>query len=210
MRLAISIALFALRAVCLAQTWEAGGTAGAGFAPGITASNAAGHATTGFANSPAFGAYISQEFGKRFAGEIRYTFRTGDLRLSSGSTKVVFGGQSHLIHYDLLMYGKRVRSEARPFAVVGAGARIARGIGPETVYQPLWQYAFLTKTRQAQPLVSLGAGAKWKLSPKLVLRAEVRYCLSPFPRQVIEPAGETKIGGWLHEIVPFIGIGVAF
>jgi hypothetical protein len=210
MRLAIFIVLFATAAACLAQSWEAGGTAGAGFAPGVAASNSAGHATTGFTNSPAFGAYVGQDLSQRLGGEIRYTFRTGDLRLSSGSTKVLFGGQSHLIHYDLLVYGKPVRSKARPFVAVGGGARLFRGTGPETVYQPLWQYAFLTKTRQAQPLVSLGGGFKWRLSGKLVLRAEVRDYLSPFPKQVIEPAGETKIGGWLHDIVPLVGIGVAF
>ena len=210
MRLAISIALIAMTAVCLAQTWEAGGAAGAGLAPGVTASYAAGHATAGFADSPAFGVYLSQDLYKRLGGEIRYTFRTGGLRLSSGSTKIAFGGQSHLIHYDVLMYGKPAGSRLRPFLAVGAGARISRGAGPETVYQPLWQYALLTKVSQAQPVVSLGGGVKWKLSGKLVLRAEVRDYLSPFPGQVIEPAPGAKIGGWLNDIVPMVGIGWAF
>ena len=210
MRLAILIVLSTMTAVCLAQSWEAGGAAGAGLAPGVTASNAAGHAITGFTDSPAFGVYIGQDISKRLGGEIRYTLRTGDLRLSSGSTKAVFGGQSHLVHYDLLMYGRPPRSKARPFVSVGGGARISRGTGPEVVYQPLWQYALLTKTRQAQAVVSLGGGVKWRLSRALVLRVEVRDYLSPFPKQVIEPAGSTKIGGWLHDIVPLVGFGVAF
>lgn len=210
MRLAIWIVFVAMTAVCLAQSWEAGGAAGAGLAPGVSASNALGHAATGFSDSPAFGFYVGQDLYKRLGGEIRYTFRTGDLRLSSGSAKAVFGGQSHLIHYDLLIYGKPEGVKVRPFMIVGGGARISRGTGPETVYQPLWQYALLTKTHQAQPVASLGGGLKWKLSGRLVLRAEVRDYLSPFPRQVIEPAGETRIGGWLHDIVPLVGIGVAF
>ena len=197
-------------AACLAQTWEAGGAAGAGFAPGLAASNAAGHATTGLANGPAFGAYVGQNMYKRLGGEIRYTFRSGGLHLSAGGTKVAFGGQSHLIEYDVLFYGAPPGSERRPFLVVGAGARITRGTGPEVLYQPLWEYALLTKTRQAQPVVCLGGGFKWKLSERLLLRAEVRDYLSPSPRQVIEPVGETKIRGWLNDIVPLAGISYAF
>ncbi len=210
MRLAICVALYAATAVCLAQTWEAGGAAGTGLAPGLTASNAAGHATTGFTNSPAFGVYLGQDLHKRLGGEIRYTFRTGDLSLSAGGTKVVFGGQSHLIHYDVLMYGKPSGSRLRPFLAVGAGVRITRGTGPEVVYQPLWQYVLLTRTRQAQPVVSLGGGFKWKISKRLLLRVEVRDYLSPSPQKVIAPVGGAKISGWLHDIVPLVGIGWAF
>ncbi len=210
MRFAISILTMWTTAVCFAQSWEVGGAAGGGYSPGITASNLGGSATTGLASSPAFGAYLSQDFNRRISGEIRYLFRPADLQLSSGSTGVKFGGQSHLVHYDVLIYSKSVGSQVRPYLVGGAGVRLTRGTGQETVYQPLWQYALLTKVRQAQPVVSIGGGIKVKLSQKYVLRAEVRDYASPFPREVIAPGPGAKLSGWLHDIVPLIGVGRRF
>ena len=75
---------------------------------------------------------------------------------------------------------------------------------------PSWQYALLTKARQAQPVVSLGGGVKVKLPRNLVLRVEVRDYASPFPVEVISPAAGAKISGWLHDIVPLVGIGRVF
>ncbi|MFB3775984.1 MAG: hypothetical protein ACE141_00200 [Bryobacteraceae bacterium] len=210
MRLATSALLALTTAVCLAQSWEAGGAAGGGYAPGVTASNLTGEATAGLAASPAFGAYIGQDISSRLGGEIRYLFRPADLKLASGGTRVVFGGQSHLVHYDLVIYGKPADSKARPFLTGGAGVRLSRGTGQESSYQPLWEYALLTRTRQAQPVVSLGGGFKVKLSRKYVLRAEIRDYASPFPREVISPAAGAKISGWLHDIVPLVGIGRVF
>jgi hypothetical protein len=210
MRLAISAVLACTTAVCLAQSWEAGGAAGGGYAPGVTASNLTGHASTGLSTSPAFGAYVGQDISHRLGGEIRYLFRPADLRLSSGNAKVTFGGQSHLVHYDLLIYGKPSSSRVRPFLAGGVGVRVSRGTGQEFAYQPLMQYALLTKTRQAQPVASLGGGVKVRLSRNFVLRAEVRDYASPFPREVIAPAAGAKISGWLHDIVPLVGIGRVF
>jgi hypothetical protein len=208
MRLAMCIVFLAIPAAGLAQTWEAGGAAGAGFARGVTVTNATGRARAGFANSPAFGVYIGQNLHKYVGGEIRYTYRPGDLSLSSGPTRATFDGQSHLIHYDVLVHVKPAGSRIRLFLAAGAGARVFRGTGREAAYQPLQQFALLTKTQEAKPLVSLGAGVKAAVSPRLVLRVEFRDYISPFPTQVITPAIGSKLGGWLHDIVPFIGVAV--
>jgi hypothetical protein len=210
MRLAIPVLMICTAAVCLAQTWEAGGAAGAAFAPGVTASSPAGHATAGLKTSPAFGVYVGQDISDHIGGEIRYTFRPGDLKLSSGSTEVTFGGQSHLVHYDLLIYAGRRGSRLRGFLIGGAGVRVTLGTGQESAYQPLWQYALLTKGSQAQPVASLGGGFKVKLSRNFVLRAEVRDYASPFPKEVITPAAGATISGWLHDIVPMVGFGCVF
>jgi hypothetical protein len=72
------------------------------------------------------------------------------------------------------------------------------------------QHALLTRTRQVQPVASLGAGIKLRLGKNLLLRAEFRDYVSPFPTQVIAPAGGAKIDGWLHDMVPLIGLGWIF
>jgi hypothetical protein len=113
-----------------------------------------------------------------------------------------------LIHYDVLVHVKPAGSRIRLFLAAGAGARVFRGTGREAAYQPLQQFALLTKTQEAKPLVSLGAGVKAAVSPRLVLRVEFRDYISPFPTQVITPAIGSKLGGWLHDIVPFIGVAV--
>jgi hypothetical protein len=176
----------------------------------VTASNLGGSATTGLAAVPAFGAYLGQDMHDRIGGRIGYLFRPADLKLSSGNTKVRFGGQSHLVHYDLVIYGKASGVSIRPYLAGGAGVRLTRGTGQESVYQPLWQYAILTKVRQAQPVVALGGGIKVKLSERYALRVEVRDYASPFPREVIAPGPGAKISGWLHDIVPLVSIGRVF
>ena len=210
MRPRIWIALLITAAAGFAQSWEAGAAAGSGFNPSSAVTGSAGNADAGLAAAPAFGLYLGQDVSARFGGEIRYTFRPGDLRLRSAGTKVTFGGQSHLVHYDLLVYTAPPRSLIRPFLAAGAGARLTRGTGRESSYQPLMQHALLTRTRQVQPVVSLGAGFKMTFGKKLLFRAEFRDYVSPFPTQVIAPAGGAKIDGWLHDIVPLIGLGWTF
>ncbi len=198
--------LLAAAAVCAAQNWEAGGAAGAGIARGVAISSV----TAGPANSPSFAVYLGQDISGRLGGELRYLFRPGDLRLASAGSKAAFGGQSHLVHYDLLLYAAPRGARLRPYLAGGAGARITRGTGEEAAYQPLMEYALLTRTRQVQPLVSLGAGLKLKTAGRVVFRAEVRDYASPFPSQVIAPAPGRKAEGWLHDIVPLGGVGWTF
>jgi len=210
MRPRIWIALLTTAAAAFAQGWEAGAAAGTGFNRSSTVTGGAGSAAAGLAAAPCFGLWVGQDVSARFGGEIRYTFRPGDLRLSSGGTKVTFGGQSHLVHYDLLIYGAKARSPIRPFLAMGAGVRLTRGTGTEAPYQPLMQHALLTRTRQVQPVASLGAGLKMTLAKKFVFRAEFRDYVSPFPTKVIAPAGGGKIEGWLHDLVPLVGLGWTF
>ncbi len=193
-----------------AQGWEAGVAAGAAVNPSSQVTGPAGKASAGLAMAPAFGVYLGQDVTARLGGEIRYTFRPGDLRLSSGKAKVTFGGESHLVHYDLLVYGAARQAPIRTFFAIGAGARLTRGTGQEASYQPLMQHALLTRTRHVQPVASLGAGLKMSFGTGRTLRVEFRDYVSPFPVKVIAPAGGAKIHGWLHDITPLIGLGWTF
>jgi hypothetical protein len=42
------------------------------------------------------------------------------------------------------------------------------------------------------------------------LRTEFRDYVTPFPKKVITPATGAKVSGWLHDIVPMVGIGFSF
>jgi hypothetical protein len=73
------------------------------------------------------------------------------------------------------------------------------------------QYVYFTKTRQNEPMASVGAGVRWPLARKVFLRTEFRDFITPFPEQVITPAmGATLKGDWLHNLVPMAGIGCVF
>ncbi|HSW48565.1 MAG TPA: outer membrane beta-barrel protein, partial [Bryobacteraceae bacterium] len=204
------IAVLTTAAAAFAQGWEAGAAAGFGANRHSAVTGPAGSARAGFAVAPAFGVYVSQDVSSRLGGEIRYTYSAGDLSLRSGETKVTFGGESHLAHYDLLVYAAPQGANIRPFFALGAGARLTRGTGQESAYQPLMQHALLTRTRQVQAIASLGAGLKMKVGERMMFRAEFRDYVSAFPMKVIAPAGGAKINGWLHDIVPLVGLGWIF
>ena len=208
MRLAACILFSAASAVCFSQTWEVGGSAGAGIVRSVRVSNPLGRAAAGLSPSYAAGFLLGQNLYERVGGEIRYTFRAGNLRLAKDGTKAAFSGQSHLIHYDVLLHPRSSLGGLKPFVALGAGGRIFRGTGQEVLYQPLEEYALLTKTQQATPLVSLGGGVKVKLSPRIVLRLEFRDYVSPFPKQVMEPTIGSTLNGWLHDFVPMVSLAL--
>ncbi|MCC7174685.1 MAG: hypothetical protein IT159_05775 [Bryobacterales bacterium] len=209
MRIRIWIAFF-VTAAAFAQGWEAGAGAGLAYSPSASVTGPAGSASAGLSLAPAFTVHLGQDVSSRLGGEIRYAFRPGDLRLSQGGAKAAFGGQSHLVHYDLLLYRGSRRAATRAFLAAGAGARLTRGTGEEAPYQPLMQHALLTRTRQVLPVVSLGAGVKMERSRGMMLRIEFRDYVSPFPTKVIAPAGGAKIEGWLHDLVPLVGLSWRF
>jgi hypothetical protein len=129
-----------------------------------------------------------------------------NLKLASGGTSTTFSGQSHAFYYDVLIRTARRESRAQVFGAVGGGMKIFRGTGREQAFQPLSEFAYLTKTQQVQPMVSAGGGVKFKLSPHVSMRVEVRDFITPFPKEVITPAPGAKIGRMLHNIVPMFGI----
>jgi hypothetical protein len=206
MRRLLPLFVLAFAGVVQAQTWEIGGAGGAGFAGGLSVSGPAGQAGAGLTHSPAAGGHLSQVLNRRWTGEIRYTFRLSDLALSTGGARTTFGGNSHAVHYDMLYHTRDDGSPVRPFLAGGAGIRLYRGTGEEAAYQPLQEFALLTKTQEWKPLLNFGAGVKYRLSGPLVLRIEARYYVTPFPTKVITPALGATHSGWVHEVVPLVGI----
>lgn len=210
MRIVWLVAVLACAHAGFAQNWEGGGAAGAGFSPNLTVTNPLGKASTGFASMAAFGGWLGQSLHDSFGGEVRYTFRPSGLRISSGGSQAKFQGFSHMVHYDVLFYTKPPGPHVRPFLAAGAGMRVFHGTGTEAPYQPLQEFALLTRTREWKPLVTAGVGIRAELGPRMFLRVEIRDYITPFPQEVIAPAKGSKISGWLHDIVPLAGIGFVF
>lgn len=196
--------------LAVAQSWEAGGSAGGGFENRVSVSNAAGQARTGFGRGPAFGGFITHHLYRRMAGEIRYTYRRSELQVRSGGSAVGFSGLAHAIHYDWLVYTRTHVARTRPFLAGGGGIKYFRGTGRERPYQPLSEFALLTRSHDLKPVISAGAGVKVRLSPRMALRIEFRDYITPFPKAVIAPAPGAKLSGWLHDFVPLAGLAFEF
>jgi hypothetical protein len=193
-----------------AQQWEIGGNVGGSFVPGVNVTAPSGSATAGFQTGVVAGAWVGQNISRHIGGEIRYNFMQSNLKLAGGGTTATFSGNSHAVYYDVLIHTGRKESRAELFAAVGGGMKIFRGTGKEAAFQPLSQFAYLTKTQTVKPMLSVGGGVKFRLSPHMALRTEVRDFFTPFPKEVITPAPGAKIGGMLHNIVPMVGISYEY
>ncbi len=110
------------------------------------------------------------------------------------------------MHYDLIWHTTRGESRVQYFAAVGGGIKLFRGTGTEQAYQPLSQFGYFTKTQAVKPMLSIGGGLNYQLTPKLFLRAEIRNFITPFPTQIITPAPGVKFGSVLNNLAPMIGI----
>jgi hypothetical protein len=203
-------ALLIAAPAALAQNWEVGGMAGGGFTNGVTASTALGSATTGFANGPSTGVLLGQTLSSRVSGELRYTIDFSSLKISDADQSATFKGQTHSIDYDILVSARPRGARLRPFVLAGGGMRDFRGVGTESPYQPLSNFALLTKTSQWTPVVTFGGGIKYAISPRVLVRIEVRDYFSRFPNQVIAPAPEAHLSGWLNDLVPMAGLTFVF
>ena len=199
-----------LAATAHAQEWEIGGVGGAGFLNGMNVATASASATTGFKSGPAFGVFAGSNLYPHLSGELRYTYQMSDLKLQSGGTDVGFTGVSHAVHYDLLYHPASRRGKMQPFVAAGAGIKLYRGTGKEQAYQPLSNFAFLTKTQDLRPLLTAGGGIKYRISEHMLFRAEIRDYITPFPSKVITPAPGAKVSGWLQDFVPMFGLSFIF
>ena len=206
-RIAITtLSLAALAASCFGQQWEFGGMGGAGFLSNVNVSSPAGSATAGFQTGGAVGGFIGQNLYSHLSGELRYAYLQNDLHIQSGGTNATFTGSAHVLHYDILWHTNRKGSRMQAFVAVGGGLKIFRGTGAEEAYQPNYQFGYMTKTQQLKPMADVGAGLRFELRPRLVLRTEFRDYITAFPNQVIAPAPGAKYGSILNDFVPMVGV----
>jgi hypothetical protein len=190
----------------MAQKWEFGGGVGGGFYTSEDVTSAGSSASAKIQSNIAGGAWLANNGSGHWGGELRFDYQLGDLSLNKGGTQATFGAMSYGAHYDVLWYAAPRGSRLRPFVALGAGVKIYRGTGTEVVYQPLSNYALLTQAQDLTPLISGGVGIKFQLSSRVQIRAEVHDYATPFPNKVITPALNAKVGGWLQDFVPMVGI----
>lgn len=193
-----------------AQKYEFALAGGGSFYQSHTVTNPKGDASAGFDNGWAASVAVGNNMYSYVGGEVRYTYLHNDAKLSSGSTKATFGAESHAIHYDFLIHATPTGSHIRPYVAAGGGIKFYRGTGTEVPFQPLSSIALLTKTSEVQGLLSVGAGVKFSLTNRLMFRVDVHDYLTPFPKNVITPALNSKASGWFNNIVGTAGISFGF
>jgi hypothetical protein len=192
------------------QHWEVGGSAGYGLYRDVSVTNGALTGKTGFKSGVAFGGVFGNETTRHIGGEIRYTYRSDDLRVSSGGAQATAGAESHALHYDVLLHAAPTESRVRPFLAIGGGVKYYRGTGAEPVFQPLSNLVVLTHTSEAQPLISAGAGLKIPMSRSTLVRFDFRDYMTPFPGNVLARPANTKASGWVHDFVLMVGFSGVF
>lgn len=203
---AFTFLLAASAAGCFGQKWEFGGVGGASFLNNVNVTAPAGSAKAGFQPGAVLGAFLGQNLYSHFSGEIRYLYMQSNQRIQSGGTEATFSGNAHLVHYDLVWHTSAEGKRATAFVALGGGMKLFRGTGKEAAYQPNYQYGYMTKTQQIKPMASVGGGVKFKLTPHLYLRAEVRGYITPFPQNIIAAAPGAKFGKILNDIVPTVAV----
>jgi hypothetical protein len=203
-------AALALAPAALAQKWEFGAGVGGSTYPSHDVKNGSATAQANIETNLAASVWLDENSQGHWGGEARYDYERGDLQLKSGNSTATFGAESHAMHYDFVAQSGGRESRARLFLAAGGGVKIYRGTGAEQPFQPLSQFALLTKTTDLRPLVSVGAGLKWQLSHALQIRLEVHDYMTPFPKEVITPNFNSSVSGWLHNLVPMGGISYTF
>jgi hypothetical protein len=165
---------------------------------------------TGFRSGVAFGGVFGNETTRHIGGEARYTYRSNDMRVSSGAVRATAGAQSHALHYDLLIHSAPTEAMARPFVAIGAGMKYYRGTGPEAPFQPLSNLVVLTRTSEVQPLISAGGGIKFPISRRSLLRIDFRDYMTPLPTSLLALPANSRASGWVHDFVVMVGISGVF
>ena len=200
---------FTLLTAASAQQFEIGALAGGGFLSSAPESHAA-SVSAGLAPGPTAGFIFAQNRYARWSGEIRYLFEERDPRITGAGTSTSFSGQTHAVHYDLIFKPRARSTRVQSYFSAGGGLKVFRGTGPEAAYRPLMQYAYLTRATEWKPMVALGAGIKFPLTPRWILRADFQAHVTPFPSRVITPAPGLSMARWLVDLVPTVGLSWVF
>jgi hypothetical protein len=210
MRTFYSLALVSMALTAYAQNYEFGAHGGASFYDSTEVTTSSGSADAGFKFGYGAGATLGHDMYERIGGELRYTFLKNDLKVTSSGTEDAFGGQAHALHYDILVHASSRRSRVRPYAAFGGGFKYYRGTGTEMAFRPLEDFAIPTRTSEIQGMISIGGGVKFAVSERVLFRVDVHDYLTPFPKEVLAPAPGASLGGWVHNIVPTVGVAFRF
>jgi hypothetical protein len=196
----------AMAPFAMAQKWEFGGGVGGGFYTAQDVTAPSGSASAKIGSNLAGAVWVANNSQGKWGGEVRFDYQLGNLDLNSGGTSASFAARTYGIHYDGLYYFAPNGSKMRPFVSAGVGAKMYVGTGAPSAFQPLSNIALLTHDQQFLPMVSAGGGVKMQIGSRVQLRVELHDYMTPFPKKVITPNTGAKVGGWLQDFVPSVGI----
>ena len=202
----LAVCAAALAPAAMAQRWEVGGGAGGGFYTSNDVSLDGSSVSAKIDSNVAGSAWLGNNGINKWGGQLQFDYQLGDLALNGQGSSASFAARSYAFHYDVLWHFTPYGSKIRPYVAVGAGIKVYQGTGAQVAFQPLNQFALLTQAQDLTPLVSAGAGVKVQLASHVQLRFELHDYATPFPKQVITPNTGAKVGGWLMDFVPMIGI----
>jgi len=190
--------------------WEVGAAGGGSIYLNKSFDARSGSATAGFGNSFGVSAWLGHNLHRYVSGEFRYTYQNNGPLVEAEGRDVTMSGRSHAVHYDVLVHTSERGASIRPFFTAGFGTKGYWGTGEESQFQPLQDYALLTRTSEWKPLVVFGGGVKIKIGERSQLRLELRDYTTPFPKNVVAPAPGADLGGWIHNLAPMVGFSVVF
>jgi len=201
----------ALAGVCFAQPeYEIGGLFGYGLYRDVRVNGAGAEATAGIRNRFVAGAVVCEDLYEHISGEVRYLYHDGDPFLSAGGVRGNIQGQSHTFSYDLLFHVRPRDERFRPYVAAGAGAKYYRTTGPAPEPQPVPQIASLIHTSDWKLAIDLGVGVKYRWRRNVVVRAEFRDYITPFPKKIFVPAANGTDRGLFQQFTPMVGVSYSF
>lgn len=196
---------------CCAQQWyEIGGLAGYGIYRDVRVNGPGPDVTAGIRNRFVAGALICEDLYEHLSGEVRYLYHDGDPFLSAGGAEANIQGQSHTFTYDFLFHLKDRDERLRPYVAAGAGGKYYRTTGPAPGTQPFPQFATLVHTDDWKLVVDLGVGVKYRLQRNVIVRAEFRDYVTPFPKKIFAPAASATDRGLFQQFTPMVGVSYSF
>jgi len=204
------LALFFCVSACFAQNYEVGVAGGYGVYRNARVIAPAGTVTAGIRNRFAVGATLTEDMYEHLSGELRYLYQDGDPFVSGFGRKANLEGQSHSVTYELLFHVKDREQGLRPYVALGGGIKYFRTTGPEPVPQPFPDIVTLTNANELRWLVSVGGGLKYRVSRRVILRADFRDYINPFPHKLFVPVPGGTGRGLLHQFTPMLGVGYSF
>lgn len=194
----------------LAADPEIGAAGGFGFYHDETIANANGSAQAGFGPRFAVSGFAGGDLGRFFGVQGRYIFQDGDVELKSPAGQANLDGDTQSVLGEFLLYGQKPSHRLRFYLAAGFGVKLYQATQTITGPRPLSDIASLNTASQARPLISYGPGIQYSFAPHWRIRLDLRDYTTPFPQRVITPAPGARRPGWLHDLVPMLGISRVF
>ena len=195
---------------CFGQQWQIGGAIGYGWYRGVRVNGPGEQAEAGIHNRFTAGAVVTEDLYEHFSGEIRYVYHDGDPFVSLNGKSANIQGQSHSFTYETLVHLHDRESRLRPFFAAGVGAKYYRTTGPEPSPQPAPREATLVRADEWKLLVSVGAGVTYRLDRHLLVRADIRDFITPFPKKLFVESNGATDRGLFQQFTPIFGISYWF